>query len=235
MKWASKKGQWQYYRWLGLLAIGLNLTTCVWLSPARSQENPAPPATPAPVLGPFPASASPTSAPESSSPAVSEPAPSNAAESPEAAQPVRGEPDETASPTSETEPGESATPNELPAADAADGGLETLTLIPDRVTAERLERLFGLRVQAINTQIAQHQTDLQKRLADLTSSDDEIRRLQAELSQLRVERDRLAIEHLLLMRQVTEKLVFPESFDSPEEPDLQPEAPSEPPAASGGS
>ncbi|MEO1133869.1 MAG: hypothetical protein AAFX40_14330 [Cyanobacteria bacterium J06639_1] len=122
---------------------------------------------------------------------------------------------------SESEPLESDA-----AAESADGAAETdevpaeidldaLTLIPDPRTAEQLESLFRLRVAGINDSIQRRQADLQGQLADASSNDDDIRQLQRELSNLRSERDRLAIEHLLLMRQVTEKLVFPASFGVP--------------------
>lgn len=205
---------WRYGR-LQLLAIACSLTVGLWPPSTRAQEV-APIATPPPSEGPTTQSESsppPSLTPELTGSPAPFPAPattSTPAASTDAA-PETDRPDEAVPET--TQPAESELEqSEKTGAAAPEVDLGELQLIPNSKTAARLERQFGSQVKTINWRINQRKTELRLKLTDLTSSDREIRRLQAELSQLRTERDRLAIEHLLLMRQVTEKLVFPASF-----------------------
>ncbi|MEO0852207.1 MAG: hypothetical protein AAFY15_01710 [Cyanobacteria bacterium J06648_11] len=188
--------QFRHRRWLGAIALGAIALSS--FSPARSQEF-------APVESPEPeASATPQAESAASEAEASEPVPSPAASS-----------DETEGSASTGSTSTDASEASEAAETFVEVDLDALTLIPDPRTAERLESLFRLRVSGINARIQRRQADLQGKLADANSNDDDIRRLQRELSNLRAERDSLAIEHLLLMRQVTEKLVFPASFGSP--------------------
>jgi hypothetical protein len=93
--------------------------------------------------------------------------------------------------------------------------LEGLPLFPDPSLAQSLEADFNRQLAAINAQIGDRQAVLQALLLRWESDEGQIRRLQARLSQLRTERDRLALEHLLLMRQLQENFVIPTISRSP--------------------
>ncbi|MEN9205074.1 MAG: hypothetical protein Q6J68_02765 [Thermostichales cyanobacterium SZTDM-1c_bins_54] len=93
--------------------------------------------------------------------------------------------------------------------------LEALPLFPDAELAADLETRFSQQLAAINAQIGDRQAVLQALLMRWESDEGQIRRLQARLSQLRTERDRLALEHLLLMRQLQENFVIPNYTRSP--------------------
>ncbi|GAB4217818.1 MAG: hypothetical protein OHK0012_23860 [Synechococcales cyanobacterium] len=93
--------------------------------------------------------------------------------------------------------------------------LEGLTLLPDPDLATVLEDQFTQRLGSVNAQISDRQAVLQQLLGRWESDDGQIRRLQARLSQLRTERDRMALEHLLMMRQLQEKFVIPPVSRSP--------------------
>jgi len=93
--------------------------------------------------------------------------------------------------------------------------LEGLTLLPDPDLATALEDQFTQRLSSVNAQISDRQAVLQQLLGRWESDDGQIRRLQARLSQLRTERDRMALEHLLMMRQLQEKFVIPPVSRSP--------------------
>lgn len=81
-----------------------------------------------------------------------------------------------------------------------------LPLLPDPETALFLENTFSQQVASINHQIGEYQAELYTLLNDTYSSDRDIRRTQAIISQLRTERDRLSIEHLIKLRQVQDDL-----------------------------
>jgi hypothetical protein len=87
--------------------------------------------------------------------------------------------------------------------------LRTLPLFPDLKLAEQLDADFTARVAALNDNIANKQRQLHRMLQDWSISENVIRLTQKELSQLRTERDRLALEHLLIMRQLERNFVIP--------------------------
>ncbi|MGK7911886.1 MAG: hypothetical protein AB4050_10465 [Synechococcus sp.] len=87
--------------------------------------------------------------------------------------------------------------------------LSQLVLLPSPNTVTWLDKQFETEVASINSRIAFRQELLQQLLQDPDSSDDRIRQVQSILSQLRAERDRIAIEHLLLVRQVSENGSLP--------------------------
>ncbi len=87
--------------------------------------------------------------------------------------------------------------------------LRTLPLFPDLKLAEQLDADFTARVADLNDNIAQKQRQLHGMLQDWSVSENVIRLTQKELSQLRTERDRLALEHLLIMRQLERNFVIP--------------------------
>lgn len=81
--------------------------------------------------------------------------------------------------------------------------LSELILLPSTATASWLDRKFETEVAPLNARIEFRQELLQQLLRNPDSNDDRIRQVQSILSQLRAERDRIAIEHLLLVRQVS--------------------------------
>ncbi|NJK63363.1 MAG: hypothetical protein HC921_12380 [Synechococcaceae cyanobacterium SM2_3_1] len=87
--------------------------------------------------------------------------------------------------------------------------LRTLPLFPDLKLAEQLDTDFTTRVADLNDNIARKQRQLHRMLQDWSVSENVIRLTQKELSQLRTERDRLALEHLLIMRQLERNIVIP--------------------------
>lgn len=87
--------------------------------------------------------------------------------------------------------------------------LRTLPLFPDLKLAEQLDADFTTRVADLNDNIAKKQRQLHRMLQDWSVSENVIRLTQKELSQLRTERDRLALEHLLIMRQLERNFVIP--------------------------
>jgi len=93
--------------------------------------------------------------------------------------------------------------------------LEGLPLFPDPDLAAALETDFSRQLAVINAQIGDRQAVLQTLLIRWESDADQVRHLQTRLSQLRTERDRLALEHLLLMRQLQENFVIPNAPRSP--------------------
>ncbi|MFS8900940.1 hypothetical protein NW845_06105 [Synechococcus sp. H60.2] len=84
-----------------------------------------------------------------------------------------------------------------------------LALLPDPELAEAMDREFNRRLARLNRQIANQQDRLYRLLQTWDSDEEEIRQVQAQLSQLRLERDRLALEHLLLLRQLQENFALP--------------------------
>jgi hypothetical protein len=92
--------------------------------------------------------------------------------------------------------------------------LTNLPLFPDLDTSKRVEAEFDSRVAELNSQIAGKQALLYNLLVNWASDVSEIRQIQVELSELRTERDRLALEHLLLLRQLEETFVIPVPFPS---------------------
>ncbi|MFS8885580.1 hypothetical protein [Synechococcus sp. H70.2] len=84
-----------------------------------------------------------------------------------------------------------------------------LPLLPDPQLAEEMDREFSRRLARLNQQIASQQDRLYRLLQTWDSDEEEIRQVQAQLSQLRLERDRLALEHLLLLRQLQENFALP--------------------------
>lgn len=99
--------------------------------------------------------------------------------------------------------------------------LETLPLMPDRDRALRMDGVFQQKVRLVNLRIQERQRRLHVLLEDWTSDPDQIRGIQAELSELRTERDRLALEHLLLMRQLERHFVIPPPAQSSPSPSPQ--------------
>ncbi len=94
---------------------------------------------------------------------------------------------------------------------SADLGIEwdRLALLPDLELAEEMDRQFSRRLARLNRQIANQQERLYRLLQTWDSDEDAIRQTQAQLSQLRLERDRLALEHLLILRQLQENFALP--------------------------
>ena len=87
--------------------------------------------------------------------------------------------------------------------------LEHLILLPNLETIAWLDRQFAISVAPLNSRIELRQDMLLELLSQPSSSDGEIREVQSILSQLRSERDRMAIEHLLLVRQLSEEGKLP--------------------------
>ncbi|MEM9568549.1 MAG: hypothetical protein AAF974_09605 [Cyanobacteria bacterium P01_E01_bin.34] len=87
--------------------------------------------------------------------------------------------------------------------------LSQLVLIPSPATVSWLDEQFEVEIAPINSRIAFRQDLLQQLLSNPDSSDNRIRQVQSILSQLRAERDRIALEHLLLVRQVNENGALP--------------------------
>jgi hypothetical protein len=90
--------------------------------------------------------------------------------------------------------------------------LAALPLLPNPITSNWLTQRFEQQVRILNDRITFRQTVLRDLLADPNSNDASIRQVQAILSQLRTQRDRLAIEHILLMRQIQDNFTLP-SFE----------------------
>lgn len=82
--------------------------------------------------------------------------------------------------------------------------LNSLILLPSSDTVTWLDEQFSLEVAPLNARIAFRQELLEELLSDPNSNDNRIRQVQSILSKLRAERDRLAIEHLLLVRQLSD-------------------------------
>ncbi|WP_051039836.1 hypothetical protein [Synechococcus sp. PCC 7336] len=93
--------------------------------------------------------------------------------------------------------------------------LDALVLLPDRQTADWLEAQFEANVAILNDRITRRQAMLQDLLMDADSHDDRIRQVQSILSQLRTARDRLAIEHLLLIRKLSPDGTLPAAVTPP--------------------
>ncbi|MEN9202006.1 MAG: hypothetical protein Q6K80_10980 [Thermostichus sp. DG_1_6_bins_120] len=87
--------------------------------------------------------------------------------------------------------------------------LERLALLPDPELAEEMDNEFSRQLARLNGQIADKQERLLRLLQDWGASETEIRQMQIQLSALRTERDRLALEHLLLLRQLQENFALP--------------------------
>ncbi|MFS8854441.1 hypothetical protein NW851_01035 [Synechococcus sp. H55.7] len=98
-----------------------------------------------------------------------------------------------------------------PSPTLADLGIhwDHLALLPDPELAEAMDREFNRRLARLNRQIANQQERLYRLLQDWDSDEADIRQIQSQLSQLRTERDRLALEHLLLLRQLQENFALP--------------------------
>ncbi len=86
---------------------------------------------------------------------------------------------------------------------------DRLALLPDPELAEAMDREFSRRLARLNRQIVNQQERLYRLLQTWDSDEADIRQIQAQLSQLRTERDRLALEHLLLLRQLQENFALP--------------------------
>ena len=84
-----------------------------------------------------------------------------------------------------------------------------LPLLPDPELAAEMDREFSRRLARLNQQIASQQDRLYRLLQTWDANVEDIRQTQAQLSQLRLERDRLALEHLLLLRQLQENFALP--------------------------
>ncbi|NJL98182.1 MAG: hypothetical protein HC924_04830 [Synechococcaceae cyanobacterium SM2_3_2] len=87
--------------------------------------------------------------------------------------------------------------------------LDLLPLFPDQELATLMENQFNQRVAELNADIALRQADLHHWMVTWESDEAKIRETQAELSRLRTERDRLALEHLLVMRQLELHFIIP--------------------------
>ncbi|MEN9221900.1 MAG: hypothetical protein Q6M04_05625 [Thermostichus sp. BF3_bins_97] len=87
--------------------------------------------------------------------------------------------------------------------------LERLALLPDADLAEQMDEEFSQRLARLNAQIADKQERLYRLLQDWGSAEADIRQIQAQLSELRTERDRLALEHLLMLRQLQDNFALP--------------------------
>ncbi len=87
--------------------------------------------------------------------------------------------------------------------------LDRLALLPDADLAERMDVEFSQQLARLNAQIADKQERLYRLLQDWGSPEADIRQIQAQLSELRTERDRLALEHLLMLRQLQENFALP--------------------------
>jgi hypothetical protein len=87
--------------------------------------------------------------------------------------------------------------------------LDHLALLPDADLAEQMDVEFSQQLARLNAQIADKQERLYRLLQDWGSAEADIRQIQAQLSELRTERDRLALEHLLMLRQLQENFALP--------------------------
>lgn len=87
--------------------------------------------------------------------------------------------------------------------------LGLLPLLPDLELAEQMQHQFQDQVTRINAQIAEKQADLHSWLSSWDTDETKIRAAQAELSRLRTERERLSLEHLLVIRQLERQFVIP--------------------------
>ncbi|MEN9224494.1 MAG: hypothetical protein Q6M54_03385 [Thermostichus sp. DRC_bins_24] len=87
--------------------------------------------------------------------------------------------------------------------------LERLALLPDADLAEEMNVEFSQQLARLNAQIADKQERLYRLLQDWDSAETDIRQIQAQLSELRTERDRLALEHLLMLRQLQDNFALP--------------------------
>ena len=87
--------------------------------------------------------------------------------------------------------------------------LDSLVLLPSDDTVTWLDNRFSQQVAPLNDRIAFRQELLEELLSDPNSNDNRIRQVQSILSRLRAERDRMAIEHLLLVRQLSSEGVLP--------------------------
>ncbi len=116
-------------------------------------------------------------------------------------------PDNPALPLSELDLDRIPHPDETSSPLAVD--LSQLVLIPNPATVSWLDEQFEIEIAPINSRIAFRQDLLQQLLSDPDSNDNRIRQVQSILSQLRAERDRIAIEHLLLVRQVNANRTLP--------------------------
>lgn len=102
--------------------------------------------------------------------------------------------------------------------------LDNLALIPDRRLAKQMEADFSQQVTDLNQQIGSKQADLQHLLMNWSSDTKQLHLIQAEISALRTERDRLALEHLLILRQLQLEFVIPASVRiGPPAPTASPE------------
>ena len=86
---------------------------------------------------------------------------------------------------------------------------DRLALLPDPELAEEMDVEFSRRLARLNRQIADQQERLYRLLQTWDSDEADIRQIQAQLSRLRTERDRLALEHLLMLRQLQENFALP--------------------------
>jgi hypothetical protein len=87
--------------------------------------------------------------------------------------------------------------------------LDLLPLFPDQELATQMESQFNQRVADLNAEIALKQADLHHWLVTWESDEAKIRETQVDLSRLRTERDRLSLEHLLVMRQLELHFIIP--------------------------
>ncbi|WP_244350170.1 hypothetical protein [Thermostichus vulcanus] len=87
--------------------------------------------------------------------------------------------------------------------------LDRLALLPDADLAEQMDVEFSQQLARLNAQIADKQERLYRLLQDWSSSEADLRQIQAQLSELRTERDRLALEHLLMLRQLQDSFALP--------------------------
>ncbi len=87
--------------------------------------------------------------------------------------------------------------------------LSLLPLLPDLELAEQMQHQFHDQVARINAEIAEKQADLHSWLTSWETDEAKIRETQAELSRLRTERERLSLEHLLVMRQLERQFIIP--------------------------
>ncbi len=88
--------------------------------------------------------------------------------------------------------------------------LSQLPLFPDSQLAEQINQDFGRQVADLNSQISEKQIELHESLKNWSSPETDIRTIQLDLSELRTERDRLALELLLLLRQLDRNFDIPD-------------------------
>lgn len=101
-----------------------------------------------------------------------------------------------------------------PSPDPVGDLIEKIPLLPNPEMARQVEADFKENVAFLNQQIADHQTRLQSLLMNWSSEPSMIREIQAQLSKLRTERDSLALEHLLILRQLERDFTLPRSSSS---------------------